>query len=92
MAANQLGMEPMQGEPMKNNQADDLQKLQKQVADKAKDLNQPMARAAAENATEALNKGDLQKAIEDQQKAIDALQPQGMSEPMNGEPKNASMM
>ena len=58
--------QPMMGDPMKAqmNPAQDLQKLQQQVADKAKDLQQPMAQQAAQKAAEALQMGDLPKAIE----------------------------
>ncbi|MCE9529571.1 MAG: DUF4175 family protein, partial [Planctomycetes bacterium] len=82
--------DPKMGEPMMGmammNPAADLQKLQEQVAQKAKDLMNPEAQKAADMAAQALQMGELQKAVENQQKAIEALQPMGMGMPMMAQP------
>src|SRR5204863_1208581 len=55
---------------------------QKQVAKQAENLKQPDAAKAADEAAKALEKGDLPAAIQNQQKALDALNKAQMAQPM----------
>ena len=79
-----MGDMPMKGMPM-NAKQPDLSELQKQVAKQAETLKQPEAAKAADDAAKALEKGDLPAAIQNQQKAVDALKKAQMAEPMMGE-------
>lgn len=81
-ATQQLGQKPDQ-QPM-DDAAQNLARLQRQVAEKAEKLQQPNAQQAAAEATEAIEKGDLQAAIDRQQQALEQLNKAG--QPMQGKP------
>lgn len=62
------------GEPQANQQQKDLAQLQKEVADKAPRVDAKAAQPPAEKAAEALQKGDLKKALDQQKDAFARLQ------------------
>ncbi|QDU22272.1 hypothetical protein [Urbifossiella limnaea] len=85
--ADKGNMPPMNGMPqdampMPPNLAD----LQKQVAKQAADAKQSDAAKAANDAAKALDKGDLMGALENQQKALDALKQAAQAMPKDGQP------
>jgi hypothetical protein len=91
-AEQKLASKPQAAKP-------NLAKLQKEVAEKAEKVDAPQAKQPAREAAEALEKGDLNKALEQQKKALGELQeaaekkgeaseaPEGA--PMPAEAKNA---
>lgn len=82
-AAQQLGQQPM------DDAAQNLARLQRQVAEQAEKLQQPDAKQAAGEAAEALEKGELQAALERQQQALEQLNKAGQpaqAKPMQGQP------
>jgi hypothetical protein len=81
-AAQQLGQQPNQ-QPM-DDAAQNLARLQRQVAERAKRLEQPNAQQAAAEAAESLEKGDLQTALDRQQQALEQLNKAG--QPAQGRP------
>jgi hypothetical protein len=64
---------PMAGDTPNDKEKQDLIQLQKEIAKKAADQNLPDAAKSADMAANALEKGDLPKAIQNQQKALDQL-------------------
>jgi hypothetical protein len=77
----QDGMMPMNGMAQQN-----LSDLQKQVAKQAADAKQANAAKAADEAAKALDKGDLMGALDQQQKALDALKQAADAAPKDGQP------
>src|SRR5262249_35710930 len=89
-AAKQLdpqakNMQPMDGMQQKNGMQPDLAELQKQVADKAGQLQQKDAQKDAADAAKALERGDLQSAVQKQPAAREKLNQAAKSQPMPGE-------
>ena len=78
-------MPPMDGMP-------NIGELQKQVAKQAADAKQPEAAKAADAAAKAIEKGDLPAAVENQQKALEALNKAAPAEPKDGTPMAGTPM
>lgn len=77
-AADQL-QKPM------DSQAKNLAEQQKKIAEQAQKQNQPEAAKNADAAAKALEQGDIPKAVQEQQAALDKLNDAAKGEPMPGE-------
>ena len=85
--ANEAAMnqQPADGMPMPMKGQPNIAELQKEIAKQAEDQKLPDAAKSADMAAQALEKGDIPNAIENQEKALDQLneaaqqQPKGMT-------------
>ena len=86
-AKNLNDAKPMNGQPQKPVQGQpSLNELQKQVAKESDAAKQDDAAKAANEAAQALDKGDLAAATEQQQKALDALNEAAKNQPADAKP------
>ncbi len=89
MAEKALNPMPTDGMPLMG--MPDLAQLQKDLAQQAAQQQLPEAAKAADQAAEALKKGDLPQAIENQQKALEELKRAAMNPGPMGEKRMAPM-
>ena len=90
-AAKQANPPPMNGQPpMDGPKQPNIAELQKQVADEAGKQNLPDAQKAADQAAKNLQKGDIPNAVQNQQKALEALNQAAKNQPM-GDMKDGGM-
>jgi hypothetical protein len=87
---SEAAKEKMAGNPQEAKP--NLAKLQKQVAEKAEKVDAPQAKQPAREAAEALEKGDLKKALEEQKKALGELREAAQKKGEQGEAPEGTPM